>query len=496
MNRDSSAQRAEQLKNEGFVRLQNGELEQASHLLEQVVSLVPSDAATQNLLGNLYSHLCNHQKAKAAFSRYLDLIQTNPQGYINRGAVNLKLNLFSDAIADYRQAVHLSPGNTNVLIWLANAYDTAGKSDHAMQTYQEAIDTDPDNPMVYYERGLAFEKQDRFTEALKDFEQVLLLNPQDENALIMKRKMLIARHNFDPNDSTMRLDQAKSLRLSEEGDRLADAGDLTGAIRSYSEAIRENPSNAILWGNRGWIYSRNNELHSALTDLSHAISIEPNLIQAYTNRGQVLTLLNRLEEALQDYEQIARIDDHNAWNYYNMGSVLKEMKRYKEALVPFTHAIRLDGNDSDYYIGRGFCYEQLKKPTEALADFTHAVRINPGQAYSYFNRGNILYDLRRYETALRDFETSLSLNPGFFMAHINKAAALEKLERSDEAFEELLEAVRLREDYPFTHIKLGYHYIRKQDAVRAGYHFKRAGELGHPDSYTGLREVEAMKELH
>lgn len=492
MNTQQQAEKARQLRAQGLVLAKSGDLNTAAAIFEQAIALDGTDAPVCQLLGIIYSEINEYAKSKEAFTKYLNLVKDNPRGYVNRGAINLKLNLFNEAIADYTRAVEMSPHNTDMIVWLANAYDTAGQFENAVRFYDKALTIDPGNARIYYERGLALKEQERFEEALADFEHVLRLEPDNKDALEMKRKMLIARHIIDPNAGTTNALEEEVMTLSRNALQQEAEGNFSAAIALYSKALEMVPDNAILWNNRGWTYYISGQLEAALADFSRAIQVEPNYVQAYTNRANVYNKMNCPEAALNDFTHVLRLDDRNAYNFYNMGATLQLLQRYPEAIEQFTTAIQLDSNDADYYIGRGLCNEALKRPNEALADFTQAVRINPGEPMSYFNRGNILYDLGRYETALKDFTKTLSLHPSFYMAYINRAATLEQLNQEEEAFQDLLKAVALNERHPFLHIKLGYHYIRKEDLVNARQHFMRAKEMGHPDAEEGLRELDGL----
>ena len=53
-----------------------------------------------------------------------------------------------------------------------------GKLQEAIKLYTEAIELDPENHVLFSNRSAAFAKQNKFTEALKDAEKTVELNPE------------------------------------------------------------------------------------------------------------------------------------------------------------------------------------------------------------------------------------------------------------------------------------------------------------------------------
>src|SRR5262249_20189751 len=72
-------------------------------------------------------------------------------------------------------------------------------------------------------------------------------------------------------------------------DALQDCAKLSGdaAIQACDQAIRQNPRDAVSYGNRGVEYRNKGDLDRAIADFTKAIEINPKFVGAYNNRGQV-----------------------------------------------------------------------------------------------------------------------------------------------------------------------------------------------------------------
>jgi Tfp pilus assembly protein PilF len=118
------------------------------------------------------------------------------------------------------------------------------------------------------------------------------------------------------------------------------------ALGYYTDQIRENPSAAQNWNNRGAVWNNRGEFDNALRDLAQAIRLDPTFASAYANRGMAWSKKGEFDNALQDYADAMRFDPSDA-NSYNAAAWLRATcpdKRYrdgKKAVVNATTACEL-----------------------------------------------------------------------------------------------------------------------------------------------------------
>ena len=60
---------------------------------------------------------------------------------------------------------------------IATAYDALGKSERAIQDFDESIRLDPNNALAYNNRGLAEFHLEDYEPAVRDFDQAIMLEP-------------------------------------------------------------------------------------------------------------------------------------------------------------------------------------------------------------------------------------------------------------------------------------------------------------------------------
>lgn len=115
------------------------------------------------------------------------------------------------------------------------------------QNYTKLIDSQPRRWQLYYNRGTVRYQQDRYEEAIADYDQAIALNPR--------------------------------------------------AVGAYN--------------NRGYCHSVLGQLDQALEDCDQAIQLDPKQSFAYGSRGHTYFLMGQFEEALKDFYKSAELKpDH------------------------------------------------------------------------------------------------------------------------------------------------------------------------------------------
>jgi tetratricopeptide (TPR) repeat protein len=97
--------------------------------------------------------------------------------YVNRGAnYSIKGDLDA-AMADYNEAIRLSPNFSNAFTHRGNLYADKGNLDLALSDYNEAIRLEP-NAISFLDRGNLYSGKGDFDSAIADYNEAVRLNPK------------------------------------------------------------------------------------------------------------------------------------------------------------------------------------------------------------------------------------------------------------------------------------------------------------------------------
>lgn len=110
--------------------------------------------------------------------------------------------------------------------------------------------------------------------------------------------------SVEPTDEMM--DQSSEKR-NEAMDALSD-GRFDDAIAAYTEAIKLNPSSALLYAKRAGVFIKLQKPNAAIRDCDKAIELNPDSAQPYKWRGKAHRLLGHWEEAFRDLSKSCQLD--------------------------------------------------------------------------------------------------------------------------------------------------------------------------------------------
>ncbi len=122
---------------------ESGSDEKALGLLDAVVTAHPDYAEAYNSEGVIYMHLRQHDRARVAFAKVLELDPTSATAYANRGADETSAGDLPAAIEDLKQAVALDPRQYDALYNLVMALHDTGRRDEARPFLKRFVDEAP-----------------------------------------------------------------------------------------------------------------------------------------------------------------------------------------------------------------------------------------------------------------------------------------------------------------------------------------------------------------
>nr|XP_038034808.1 tetratricopeptide repeat protein 31 isoform X2 [Anas platyrhynchos] len=100
----------------------------------------------------------------------------------------------------------------------------------------------------------------------------------------------------------------QSLMLAGHGNEAAQKGYYEEAVRAFTEAVRLNPREHRLFGNRSYCYEKLQQYEEALRDAQMSLSLQPNWPKGFFRKGKALRGLKRYAEAVRTFEELLRLD--------------------------------------------------------------------------------------------------------------------------------------------------------------------------------------------
>ncbi len=341
--------------------------------------------------------------------------------------------------------LHLVVGN------LGTIASQKGDFDEALKFYEQAIMINPNYAGAYSNRGNAFKELNRFEEALLSYDSAVEL---DSNYVDAYSNRGITLHNLNRFEEALAsFDRAILLSPNyveayfNQGITLHKLTRFEEAIASFHVVIALDVNYAEAYYNQGNALKELKRFEDALNNYNQTIAIKPNHSDAYINRGMTLHELKRFEDAVASYDKGLAIHSNNANTYSNKGLALQELRRFEEALCSYDQAIAIDANHADAYSYRGIVLKNLKRYDEALISYQQSISIHPNYVQAHSNLGNALGELRRFDEALICYDRAIDIDPNYANAHYNRGIVLQETKRFDEAVDSYERAIEIDANY-------------------------------------------------
>lgn len=296
--------------------------------------------------------------------------------FINMGNFYCSLDLYEPAEKEYEKALSLDATNTLARINQSYALYKIGERESALTNLSQIITEDPNNAFAYYVKGMIFKDTLEYDLAIKEYEKVAELIPQNDKLISELAQLYQDNDQFiKATETYIKLGKIKSgpyllnnflayqksaacyLNL---GDYYSSVGSIDQAVSAYNKATQFNNdkrSIAIAYYRLGLIDLKGKGYEQAIMEKILSQKTYPLYIRDFT--------FDNFSQAFIE------IGDMN----YNAGDLPKAYKNYELALQLA---------DSNYILSE-----------------------------AHYKLGLAYYRSQDYENAVREGEIALSLNPEY-----------------------------------------------------------------------------------
>ena len=170
------------------------------------------------------------------------------------------------------------------------------------------------------------------------------------------------------------------------GNLLMKENKFNEALNDFNKAIELKPDFSDAYYNRGILYGNEKKYNEALNDYNKSIELNPGYFGAYNNRGNIFKEEKKYKEAFKDFSNAIELKPDFEKSYNNRGNVLMDEKKYDESIKDFDKAIELKPDYAIAYFNRAMAEYFSDKKDKACMDFQKSAGLGFQPASDFYNR--------------------------------------------------------------------------------------------------------------
>lgn len=421
---------------ECFIEL--GQIEQAARLLEKSLQTGPERAKPYALKGLIYERQGMNTRAIDEYTRALRydpysilalemrsklllkvgkpresledlnaltrLKRMDPEIFMTRAGINLKLNLYEKALEDYDIAEKLFTGNDKdrAIREKARVRLKMGRPQKALEILKEHDEDTPMDHEVCCLRARALAQLNRTAEAKRLISYTIDKNPGFANAYMIKASLLAKEGALDQAleslNRAIRLERDLIQAYKERAKLFMALKDNTSANVDLTRAANLDPSDGEVFALRASTNMDRLLYNAAVEDLTKALDRLPNDPEILFDRARAYLLKDAPEKALEDLEAILVIKPRATRALSLLGVAKFKLKRVDEAEEDLNAAVSADPKDPLVWNNRGFFRMKTGKLQDALKDMETALELDPNYGPAERNMALILQKTKTVES--------------------------------------------------------------------------------------------------
>jgi tetratricopeptide (TPR) repeat protein len=469
------------LNHELAVHLSDAQPEEALRFHTAAVAIRPQSPGAHLNLGSALYRKGRLDEAIAEYREALHLNTNYATAHLSLGWALAEKGQLDEAIAEHLVALRIKPDaetHNNLSVVLRRK----GRLDDAIVESRKALSLEKDSFVLHINLGLALDEKGKPDEAIAEFREALRIKkdlPKAHGGLALA---LYHKGQLDEAIAeyrqALRLNKEDAMTHSNLGTALRDKGQLDEAIAEYREAIRLKQDYPEPHSNLGDALRDKGRLDEAIAECREAIRLKNDYPEAHDNLGNALQAKGQVEEAIAAYKEAIRLKKDLPKAHYNLGLALYAKGRQDEGIAEWREAIRIKKDFAEAHNNLGLALHDKGQLDEAIAEYQEAIRFKKDYSDARCNLGSALANKGRLDEAIAQWREAIRLGADNAEAHYNLAIALNARGRQAEAITQWREVIRLRKDDAAVHCNLGQALQQQGRFTEALAALRRGHELG------------------
>ncbi|MBL7797492.1 MAG: tetratricopeptide repeat protein [Saprospiraceae bacterium] len=195
------------------------------------------------------------------------------------------------------------------------------------------------------------------------------------------------------------------------------------AVGNFEKAISYSPGWALPWANLCTTNNMLESYGKAEIAGKQALKLDSNLVSAHYNLGNTYVRIFAFDKAEFHYNKVLQLDPDFADSYFKLGYVYYTQNKFANAERAWLEYAKRDSSEDFFFVNLGEVSAKLGKTAEALRYFQKALSLNPDSDPAYHSLGQFHLLQGNIPDAEAAFQRYVQLQPTspvgyYFLAQI------------------------------------------------------------------------------
>lgn len=371
------------------------------------------------------------------------------KAYTGRGFTHLSVGQFEEAIEDFKQALALDSAYIDAKQGLVIAYLVTENYLDAHHSVDSLIQQTPDDSEAMNYKGLIFQAEGKYAEALELYNKALELSDKTNPNVLFNRSRLYLRNGEIDNAIT---DLKKGTTLTPDNSTIwsvlglaySSNSNWEQAIESFKQAILLNEESHKDYNLLATVYRYTGNHDEAIEILQDSIAIDPNFYLSHKNlailyedifsknTSQAEQIAVHYEKAIQILDEINELDDSNGvsvtaceLDFVSQANCRLQFLPRSEELIQVDmfgdlYVNDLEKEQEEISESLSATYRRLgdieyydnQNPEEALLLYQKAIETWDKNSLALLRRGSSYSDVEKYSSAMEDLNKAITIGFG------------------------------------------------------------------------------------
>lgn len=364
----------------------------------------PQDANAVGSLARVLQAWEQWETAHSVYTRAISLAPGSFDWHYLDACVLDRLARPHDAVAQLREAVKIRPEYLAARVRLADALLSAGELNESRTMFAVLAHEPEAEPLGLFGLGRILAAEGKHEEAVQTIQRAIKLFPEwggAQYSLALSLRALGRRSEAEQalqrhveygtrwpavNDpvlsavSDIRNDSAARFRRAR---KLADDGNVNGAIAEFESVLAEDKSLALAHSSLVKLYGRIGNWSKAEEHYRAAVGLGSGLAELHYDYGVLLGLQQKWDEAQAAYRQAIAINPNYPEAHNNLGQILERSRQFDQALGEYRSAVTDRPTFRLARLNVGRMLIALGRPDEAIAELQKITQPRDAEAPRY-----------------------------------------------------------------------------------------------------------------